>query len=139
LENDEIGFTKRDPYLANKFESILAEFPKIRATTSLSSVAPALRTAEMKIFGAWNGHLSLLFVPNSQQEPWTVYLKNSRILKRIAVKVGAQFQNLQDSILLCAIELDKRTPAVEQQALSQVPFPDSGEDLLMDLVSALKL
>jgi len=139
MENDEIGFTKRDPYLANKFEVILAEFPVIRTSTALNSQTSIIRSSEMKIFSSWQKQFNLLFAnSNIQQDQYSIYMKNVRILKRIAAKITIQFQKLQDSLLLCAIEVEGRMPNVEQED-SKVPFPDSGETMIWEMVTSLNL
>ena len=88
----------------------------------------------------WKDQLRLLnHNPNFPQESYTIYLKNQRILKRLAVKINkTKFPKLQDSLLLCAIAVEERMPIVEQSD-SSVPFPDSGADVLVELVQNIKL
>jgi len=112
LENVSIGFSKHDPYITNKFESILSYFPEIRSKTALGTL-PSLRSGEMNLFSNWPNSSSLLNYKNNQ-DPFSIYLKNSRILKRIAIKIHPKFQDLQDSLLLCAIEIENRMPEVTQ-------------------------
>jgi hypothetical protein len=108
------------------------------AKTALSSQTQVLRTAEMKIFQQWSGSL-LEHNPNRPQETYITFLKNQRILKRLAVKVNKNYYpKLQDDLLLCAIAIEERTPPVEQTD-SLVPFPESGEEILVDLVNSLHL
>ena len=95
----------------------------------------------MKIFTSWQGPLALLH-SNQQlkQEQFTLYLKNQRILKRIALRLNkTHYGSIQDSLFVCAISLEKRMPKIEGLALT-VPFPqiDSAEEILLDLSKHIK-
>lgn len=104
----------------------------IRACSQLNPFQAEIRNAEMKIFASWKNEISLLqFNPNLKQERFTLYLKNQRLLKRIAVKLNKKnFQELQNSLLLCAIAIEERMPKIEQT--NQQPFPDN-TDVLKNL------
>ena len=93
----------------------------------------------MKIFGQWTASL-LEHNPIQPQQPYVLFLKNQRILKRLAVKVNKTFYpKLQDDLLLCAIAIEERTPTIEQID-STVPYPEnSGDEILVDLVNSLHL
>lgn len=106
----------------------------IRSNPILTQFQADIRNAELKIFGSWRNEISLLQSnPQLKQEQFTVYLKNQRILKRMAVKLGKEhFPKLQDALLLCSIAVEERMPKVETLDNS-VPFPDSGVELLVDL------
>jgi len=138
LENDAIGFLKGEPFLASEFENLLYVFGQAkRSSPLLSQVSQELRSAEMKLFSA---QFSLLSCNNQQkQEQFTLYLKNQRILKRIALKLNSRYSKLQDSLFTTAISVENRMPKIEGYNSSSVPFPkeDYGEEILRDLAYVL--
>jgi len=143
IENDAVGFTKADPFLARDVDSILNQFTACtKEATQLVPLMSEIRNNEMKLFGMWqnNSQLSLLH-PNRQmkQELYSLYLKNERILKRLAIKLDkSHYPKLQDALFMAAIHLEERMPKI-QSVESKSAFPDSGAELLIDLVNYLRL
>lgn len=103
-------------------------------------ISHSLYDAEFKILTQWQSpEVTLLqYNPNVKQEQFTIYLKNQRILMRLVGKLDkVHFSRLQDSILRCAIYIDEKMPKIQESKV--IPFPNSGEDILVDLLNSLKL
>lgn len=154
MENEIVEFTKGDPLLESNFSTVRYEL-----STALDSNAKLiagfhnqLQSAELTIFSSWE-HDSLLEIKQnySTQNPYlknpqlaadfkfSLYIKNQQLLKRIASKISkSHFPKLQDSLFLCAIAIEERTPKISISTDNQtIPFPDAGTDLLYDLVKVV--
>jgi hypothetical protein len=136
-EDDELQFKRADPFLAQAFEAVGYQFSKaIEQRPFMLTLRSEIRNAEMKIFSQWPTNAALLY---STQPPdrQTLKIKNSRLLKRMAVRIQHVSSELQDALLKCAVAVEERIVPIQMD--EDIPALDLGPDMLADILQAMNV
>lgn len=99
----------------------------------------------MKLFAEWPRQWNLLWSAQTpqqqQQDKTTLKWKNTRILKRMAVRLRSISSSLQDVVLKCAATVEERI--APQQMTQDIPSldlnSDLGVELLADILKTFKI
>jgi len=124
LENDQMGFTTRDPYLANYYVNALTQLHTLVGQPPLLNLQRDIQALMMKIFGAWQRDLPLLSFA-SRGDSKALLLSNIRVISRVLLRVQ-QFDvcaQLCDALHSLRSALQTRRTGDAQNVAVMTPFP----------------
>jgi hypothetical protein len=127
--------------MAKEFETVGYSISKaIDERSYLATLRPQIRDLEMKLFAEWPKQYNLLWSSQQHADKTTLKWKNTRILKRMAVRLRSLPQ-LQDVVLKCAATVEERIAPVQMGL--DIPSldlkADLGVDLLADILKTFKI
>jgi len=122
LEDDQIGFMARDPFVTNAFTTVLTIFHQTLSIPSLVGVQRDIQSVMMKIFGTWQRDLPLLNPSLLRGDSLHLAQTNLRIVTRIMAKSLA-FPQLYEALQKLRSTIEQRINQELVPAQNNTPFP----------------